>query len=427
MRQQGRISVEVDETDAALTNFPGLAPLANFGEGLELFEDVEALMSPKERDRGYSNSEALFDLMGLGLSGADRIDDLERARRDEGRKRLLERSPLAPSTAHDFLRRHRYDGLEALGGVNHRLLRRVASRAGVTTATLDCDASLFSSTGRDARMSYKGEPGYMPMLAFWAELGVALYDDFRNGNVAPGAEALHFLKQALAQLPPEVSQVFVRADAAWFIAALLDYCHERGIGFSVSARMDEAVREAIQAVPAHAWRRLEQAGQGEAEEDDPEEVAETVHTLNDSRHAYRLIIIRKKTRGQLELHDGPYTYHAIITNMDLPAGEHAAWHRQRGQAENQIGELKWDFATRVLPSGDFFVNALFLKIMILAFNLFAAFKRLVLPKPWRPLRLKSVLHRLLGLPALVVRHARRRWLKLPRDHPNLALFRQALG
>ena len=71
--------------------------------------------------------------------------------------------------------------------------------------------------------------------------------------------------------------------------------------------------------------------------------------------------------------------------MDLPAGEHATWHRGRAQAENQIGELKGDFATRVLPSGDFFVNALFLKIMILAFNLFAAFKRLVLPKPWRPL------------------------------------------
>ena len=51
MRQQGWISVEVDEMDAALTNFPGLAPLANVGEWLGLFEDAETLMSLKEHAR----------------------------------------------------------------------------------------------------------------------------------------------------------------------------------------------------------------------------------------------------------------------------------------------------------------------------------------------------------------------------------------
>ena len=34
-----------------------------------------------------------------------------------------------------------------------------------------------------------------------------------------------------------------------------------------------------------------------------------------------------------------------------------------GQCKNQIKELKWDFELRVLPSGDFFVNAGYLHIM----------------------------------------------------------------
>lgn len=48
-----------------------------------------------------------------------------------------------------------------------------------------------------------------------------------------------------------------------------------------------------------------------------------------------------------------------------------------------------------------------------------------LPEADRVLRLKTVLFRLLGLPALVVRHARRLLLKLPRGHPHRAQF-QAL-
>ena len=83
------------------------------------------------------------------------------------------------------------------------------------------------------------------------------------------------------------------------------------------------------------------------------------------------------------------------------------------------------FRLRVLPSGDFFVNAEYLRIITLAYNLFIALKTLMLPEPDRTLRLKTVLFRLLGLPALIVHHARRLGLKLPRDHPHLAQF-QAL-
>jgi len=66
-----------------------------------------------------------------------------------------------------------------------------------------------------------------------------------------------------------------------------------------------------------------------------------------------------------------------------------------------------------------------LRIITLAYNLFVALKTLTLPEPYKALRLKTILFRLLGLPALIVRHARRLLLKLPRGHPQLAQF-QAL-
>lgn len=423
----GALSVKVARTDAAVTNFPGVVPLANLAHRLGVLEDLDRLLPRKERNRGLSSSAAAFDLMCVPLSGGSCIDDLGQLRQDAGLRRLLGREVLAPSTAHDFLRRLRYDGLSALAQVNRRLLGRLAQRTGTTTATLDCDASLFVSSGRGARMSYQGERGYMPMLAFWDELGVVVHDDFRHGNASPGSEALTFLRETLAQLPGEVTRVQVRSDSAWYQAPLLDYCQEHGYGFCIGADQDEAVKQAIQGVPASQWRRIDLC----SDPADPEPyvrewACETVHTLNPSGHAYRLVILRKE-RLQDDLFYGPYAYHALITNMDLPLEEQIAWYRRRGQCEQRIGELKWDFELRVLPSGDFFVNAVYLRLMALAYNLFAALKATVLPLSYRPLRLKTLSHRLLGIPALVVRHARRVWLKLPRGHPHAAVFAAATG
>ena len=427
MIRQGAISVKVGETDAAVTSFPGVVPLAQVAEDLGLFEDLDSLLTAKERDRGLANSAAVFDLMCIPLSGAERIDDLGQMRKDAGLTRLLGRNVMAPSTAHDFLRRIRYDGLEGLGEARRHMLRRMAKRTGTRSATLDCDASLFTSSGKNARMSYKGERGYMPMLAFWEELGVVVHDDFRNGNASPGSEALLFLKETLAQLPRQVTQVKLRSDSAWYQAELLDFCEEHGYGFCIGADRDEAVQQAMMTIDEGAWQRInEPPDPDDTEEYVREWAAETVHTLNNSRHAYRLIVIRKERR-QDDLFEGPYTYHVLITNMELPLEEQIAWYRQRGQCENQIKELKWDFELRVLPSGDFFVNAVYLRIITLAYNLFVALKTLVLAEPYKKLRLKTLLFRVLALPALVTYHARRLWLKLPRGHPHAAAFQAAIG
>lgn len=427
MIRQGAISVKLGKTDAAVTDFPGVVALANLGAELGLFDDLDRLLPAKERKRGFSNSAAVFDLMCIALSGGSCIDDLAQLREDAGLRRLLGRPVMAPSTAHDFLRRIRFDGLAALEQVNRQMLARVAKQTGTTTATLDCDASLFISSGKNARMSYKGERGYMPMLAFWDELGMVVHDDFRNGNASPGSDALAFLRQTLAQLPREVGEVNVRSDSAWYQAELLDFCHEHGHGFCIGADQDEAVKQAIASVDEEQWQRVHLC----SDPADPEPyvrewACETVHTLNDSTHPYRLIIMRQE-RMQDDLFYGPYAYRALITNMDLPLEEQIAWYRRRGQCEQRIGELKWDFELRVLPSGDFFVNALYLRIITLAYNLFLALKTLKLPEQYKPLRLKTLLFRVLGIPALVTHHARRLWLKLPRGHPHMPAFASAIA
>lgn len=297
----------------------------------------------------------------------------------------------------------------------------------MTRATLDFDASLFPSSGRDAHMSYKGESGYMPMMAFWAETGLVAHDDFRYGNASPGGDALAFFKETLEQLPAQVQEVRVRSDSAWYQAQVLDYCAEHGHAFCIGADQDEAVKQLFVGRPQADWQPVHVAPDAADGEDYVREWAcESVHALNGSKRAYRMVLLRKERR-QDDLFEGAYAYAAIITNMDLPLEEQVAFYRARANCENRIKKLKWDFELRVLPSGDFFVNAVYMRLMTLAYTLLVALKTLVRPASFGRLRLKALLFRLLGLPALVVKHAGYLWLKLPRGHPHLALFGTVSG
>jgi hypothetical protein len=392
-----------------------------------LIKDIEQLVGVKRRRRGYSSGASALDLMLLLSGGGECIDDLEVLRKDKGLSRILGRRLMAPSSAHDFLRKIGKEQLRGLCEARRRLIAQVAAAREEKRATLDFDASLFASGVRTAQMSYTGERGWMPMLCFWAELDVVLHDEFRHGNVSPGSDALDFLKQGVSQLPDDVDDIRIRSDSAWYIAELLDYCQDNGYKFSVTADKDAAVGQLIREVGEQQWVQVSLPP-------DPcdrrhyvrEWVYETVHTLNESRYPYRLILLRRERR-QGDLFEGAYTYGAIITNMDMPLAAQLTWHRERCNCENHIKELKNGFSLRVLPSGDFSVNAAYFRIGTIAYNLLSALKHLKLAESWRYLTIRTIRFRLLAIPALVVCHARELWLRAPRGHPHLAVLRAALA
>lgn len=419
MIPQDSIRVKVVEDGVCVTGFSGVVGLSRHAQSTGLFGDAERHLGwIKERRRGRSVSSMLFDLMMLPCAGGECIDDLEALRADGGLCRLLGRTVTAPSTAHDFLRAIGPAGLEDLSAVRRGQLRRASKSMGVREATLDCDATLFLSKAQRALRSYKGGRGWFPMLSFWSETGMVVHDEFRQGSASPQSDALEFLKQSVAQLPAGVERIHVRSDSAWYQASLLDYCHEQGYGFAVTADLDEAVKSALLEACDAPWTPLDAAPDADGDEDTRRQWAcEWVHTLNGSRHPYRLVLLRRERR-QGDLFEGMYSYGAIITNRnDLDTQELVRWHRQRCNCENHIKELKHGFGLASLPSGDFFVNAVWLRIMTLAFNLVASLKKTVLPESWAKCTLKTLRFRLLGVPALVVRHARRIQVRLSRHWP----------
>lgn len=95
---------------------------------------------------------------------------------------------------------------------------------GQDVAALDMDATLVETNKDDALFCYDGYKAYQPLSTWWAEQGVVVHTEFRDGNVPSGFEQLRVLKEALKCMPEGVKKVWVRSDAAGYQHDLLKYC-----------------------------------------------------------------------------------------------------------------------------------------------------------------------------------------------------------
>ena len=354
-------------------------------------------------------------LIAGGQCGAD----LRVLRADRGASDLLGHAGMAPRTGREFLARFDGAALDTLSRVVGACAGRTAVAAGATTATLDMDATFIEAHKRTAHTSYTGEPGYMPMLGFWAETQSCLLGEFRHGNASPSAGAVPFLARLLYRLPPGLERVRLRSDSAWYQARVFDWCAARGVEFAVTAVRTDAVAKAIEAIAPEQWQPFA-AGAPD------EQIAETVHALDGGRQAYRLVVLRHPWR-QLEMFKGLWQYHAVITNMAWGAERLIMWHHERATSENWIKELKDGFGLDRLPSGRFRSNAAYFELALLAYNLVVALRRLALPPSFWTATVKTVRFHFIHIAALVARHARQLTVKLAEGYRYLSVFRRALA
>jgi len=303
-------------------------------------------------------------------------------------------------------------GLWGLGKVNTYEVTEVLRRDNRTEYTLDTDATLIEAEKAEAQWSYQKEKGYQPLLGFLFELGLALGDEFRNGNVPAGARAVEFLDFCVQMMPKGKRIRYYRSDSAAYQAGVINYCFGHDMLFTITADQDKAVKEAIKNITAEEWQPHER----------DREIAETIHTMNKTKEAFRLIVQRwPKLQGEL-FNPDPYCYHVIATNRGDPAKEVVKLHNQRGQLENYIKELKNGFGMDWMPCGESYANAVFFRIGIIAYNLFQALKLLGLPTWWRTSTIATVRWKLYQVAARLVYHARQVVLKLATSVDKINLF-----
>lgn len=415
MRRQTILPFEIEQTDAPLMARGGLVLPYEMAKALRLLEVIDRELPSPGSGRGYKPSQFVIPLVLMLHGGGKKLDDLRELKGEVCLRELLEMEELPAScTVGDWLRRMGRDaqGLSGLGKVNQHMVAEILKRDKRTEYTLDTDATVIESEKEEAKWTYKKEKGYQPLLGFLFELGLVLGDEFREGNIPAGTGAVEFLEACHRLMPRGKRIAYFRSDSAAYQARVINSCFEHRVLFTITADQDKAVKEAIKTIKEEKWEPHEK----------DREIAETVHTMNDSKEAFRLIVQRwPKLQGEL-FDPEPYCYHAIATNRGDPPKEVVSHHNQRGQTENYIKELLSGFGMEWMPCGETYANAVFFRIGILAYNLFLAMKLLALSPWYRAFTISTVRWRLYQVAGAMVKHAHRILLKLAAPINKIALF-----
>jgi DDE family transposase len=431
--------------DPNLVSVGGVAPVVALAQDCRLGELVADKLTLKAS--GGVNAQLKVPALVAGMvAGADSIDDMDLLRHG-GMGRLFA-GIRAPSTLGTFLRAFTFGHVRQLDSVAAAFLTDLAGRtpllAGAGQVTyLDLDDTMRETHGyakQGVGYGYNKVKGLNALLATISTpiaAPVIAGSRLRKGavNSARGAgklltEALTTARACGAGGPHGDGLVIARADSAFYNHAVVAAARRGGAYFSITARMDAAVKKAIAGIEEDAWTaiRYPQAvwdEEGQCWISDAE-VAEIGFTAFTSRrkadHVTARLIVRRVKRlnpdsvpaGQGELF-GAYRHHAIFTDSPQPMLEAETTHRKHAIIEQVNADLKGGPLAH-LPSGSFAANSAWLVLAAMAFNLTRGAGALASAFHAKATT-ATIRTQLIAVPARLARSARRLSLHLPRDWP----------
>jgi hypothetical protein len=287
-------------------------------------------------------------------------------------------------------------------------------------------------------------------VASWAETATTLAADLMAGDEDPRRHAAGLLRRALGALPPaaRAGRVRLRADAGYFAGELARAAHFADVEFAIGAKRIAPLWRLLDGLAETDWT--------DATDMDGAQVAVADYRPDWWPTATRLLIRRvrlapeqvsadPRSRRRRTLHpdqralpiseltaaDAVYGYSFIMTNLDVSTPEQAAavehWYRHRTQIENIFRDSKLGAALRHLPSGYPQVNKAWMWGALLAVSIAGWLHQLTAtPGPDGRLAgwgvrdgqamIATLRHRLIRVPARLVRHAGALKLRLPPGH-----------
>lgn len=249
--------------------------------------------------------------------------------------------------------------------------------------TLDIDSSVMTRYGSQegSKKGYnpakKGRPSHHPLIAFIADVKLVANMWLRSGDTSSSNNFLNFLTDTLNKLKDKTISL-IRLDSGFFNSVIMDHLEDKKIDYIIAVRFTHPIQKIIKA--STNWIIL----------DTGIEICEQMYQSESWSKARRIIIVRQKikdrpkaTGKQLslfieeEIHLN-YRYSAYVTPMKLAPAEIWRLYRGRGDAENRIKELKYDFGFDSFSLQSFFGTEAALTFAMIAYNLMALFRTFIL-------------------------------------------------
>jgi len=453
--------LDPEPLNETLTAWGGVALAVQAFRSLGLPGSVQRHVRVKQRERGYDEATLVESFAVLNALGGECLDDFQHLREDAGLQEILGHALPSPAAARQFLyqfhaeqkitaaREQRgpeqiafipeeNDALAGLGEVNRELVRELGRRCpDQRIATVDQDATIIVSHKREALRTYEGERGYQPMVAVWAETDMILADEFRDGNVPAMMAPLTVAQRAFAALPDGVQTRYFRGDSACHESRLVQWLRDEKrpqgpqgfIGFAISARMSDALHQAILQVKAEGWKAYGDPQASEIRECAEVDFVPGERSEHKDTQPLRYVAIRVRLRQQGLFADGTEVKHfALLSNIwEWSPAKLIQWHREKaGTIEGVHDVVKNELAAGVMPCKYFGANAAWLRFAVLTHNVLTALKRLALPAELLAARPKRLRFLIFSTAGRLIHHARRVVLRVAATAEQIALWQNAL-
>jgi hypothetical protein len=416
------------------TSWAGASTLVEAYRRYGVGDAADRALPRKKTAKGLSQGQMTESFVLLSALGGECIEDMERLRQDKGLEAMLGYQMPAAETARQWLDKFHDEELMSgrpqqgafipiesapLAGLREPIRQVIWSYIEKTKpgqeVTLDVDTHLVETSKANAFYCYDGRKTFQPIEVEWAETGLVLAEEFRQGNVLAGTDIKRIVDEAFDMLPPGEWKVKVRSDSAAYQQDVLDHWHRRMWHFAVSADMSVQLRQAIEALPADAWQTWYTEKGGMIRE--WAEVPFTPSRKNEKRDTtpYRYLAVRiRRQQGEL-FEDGTIVRHfCVVTNLwEMEGQKLLEWQRGKAGTIEQVHHiLISELGAGVYPSYKHGANAAWLRLQVLTYNLLQLFKTLALPPEYaktQPKRLRFAIFTQFGR---VIRHAGQTILRL---------------
>jgi hypothetical protein len=382
----------------------------------DYISSVDGLPQPGS-NRGYQTIDLIEGFLTSVILGARRLEHCGMLRTDEVIRQIYgwQKGMGSASTFQRFF--HKFDD-----GLNAKLfwpiMKFVLSRVAIGFMTIDLDSSVIPRYGKQqkAEVGYnpkkRGRPSHHPLMAFCEELKMVVNGWMRSGKTQSSTNAIEFLEEVL-QIVGENNVGLLRGDVGFYSHRIMNFLEQRAkpIPYLFKVRMTTGVQKKI--LEQQRWHNCDDVVKGAI-------YSEIQYKSSGWKNSRRVIItgIPKKEKtsnsgwlfSEYELMDR-YEFHAFVTNATYSMVEIHRKYNQRGDSENRIKELKYDYAIDAFAMKSFAATDAAFRFVLLAYNIMTIFKQAMM-QPRVNHRLSTVKFQCVAIGSYLVSSGRKKILKL---------------
>ena len=374
---------DVSFTGKEITPWGGMAFLKQFMDKIGFREQVKTCSSLpiQGSNRGHDIASLIEAFITSVWCGANRFLHTEVTRSDAALRTIYGWKNVP---GQDAYKRYFNKFTQATNDqVSQHFYSWIMSNINFDHFTMDFDSSVITRYGKQegAKKGYnpnkRGRLSHHPLIAFVNDVRLVANMWLRSGNSSSSNNFLSFLEDTLAKCGDKKVGL-IRLDSGFFQQNILQYLEEKKLNYIVSAKFNQPIQRFIH--NQKSWITL----------DDGIEICEQLYTAQAWEMSRRMVIVRQKIKDRSkatgrtlslftddEIHRN-YRYSAYITNLDFSCAEVWRFYRGRGDAENRIKELKYDFGFDSFNLKDFYATEAALTFVMIAYNLMSIFRMFVL-------------------------------------------------